>query len=101
MRRCSPLLGAVLLLAPPAAWAGPPYVTDDPQPTDVGHWEIYNFVDGDHAPGVTAGEAPQRSRGLAIEDLDGQPVVHVADITPGDTGRVLRFGCDGVRGYAL
>ena len=24
-----------------AAWAGPPYATDDPEPTDTGHWEIY------------------------------------------------------------
>jgi hypothetical protein len=23
------------------AWAGPPYVTDDPEPTDYRHWEIY------------------------------------------------------------
>ena len=23
--------------------AGPPYVTDDPQPTDTGRWEIYGF----------------------------------------------------------
>ena len=27
--------------------AGPPYLIDDPEPTDTGHWEIY---------GVTAGE---------------------------------------------
>jgi hypothetical protein len=38
-------------------WAGPPYVTDDPQPTDPGHWEIYNFAEGVHTPGVTTGEA--------------------------------------------
>jgi hypothetical protein len=24
-----------------AAWAGPPFLTDDPEPTDNGHWEIY------------------------------------------------------------
>lgn len=24
-----------------AAHAGPPFVTDDPEPTDTGHWEIY------------------------------------------------------------
>ena len=24
--------------------AGPPYQTDDPEPTDLGRWEIYNFV---------------------------------------------------------
>ena len=26
-----------------AAFAGPPYLTDDPIPTDTGHWEIYAF----------------------------------------------------------
>jgi hypothetical protein len=28
------------------ATAGPPYVTDDPEPTDLGHWEIYVFAAG-------------------------------------------------------
>jgi len=26
------------------ALAGPPYQTDDPEPTDHRHWEIYNFI---------------------------------------------------------
>ena len=29
------------------AIAGPPYLTDDPVPTDEGHWEIYGFVSGE------------------------------------------------------
>jgi hypothetical protein len=29
-----------------AAAAGPPYVTDDPEPTELGHWEIYAFGGG-------------------------------------------------------
>jgi hypothetical protein len=40
-----------------AAWAGPPYVTDDPEPTDTGHWEIYNYVSGTGTPGDLVGEA--------------------------------------------
>jgi hypothetical protein len=48
----------VAICAPNAtAWAGPPYVTDDPEPTDTGHWEIYNFVDGAGTPGDLVGEA--------------------------------------------
>lgn len=36
------LLPALLALAiPSAARAGPPFLTDDPEPTDTGHWEIY------------------------------------------------------------
>jgi hypothetical protein len=39
----------VLLLACAAspAFAGPPYLTDDPVPTDTGHWEIYAFGAGE------------------------------------------------------
>jgi hypothetical protein len=39
---------AALALAAAAspAIAGPPYVTDDPVPTDTGHWEIYAFTAG-------------------------------------------------------
>jgi hypothetical protein len=41
-------LAALLLalLASPAR-AGPPYLTDDPVPTDTGHWEIYAFTAGE------------------------------------------------------
>ena len=35
------LLVCVAVAAP--ALAGPPYETDDPQPTERGHWEIYAF----------------------------------------------------------
>ena len=29
------------LAAATPAWAGPPFLTDDPEPTETGHWEIY------------------------------------------------------------
>jgi len=48
-------LGA--LLAPSLGVAGPPYLTDDPQPTDPGHWEIYNFAQSSLAGGALDGEA--------------------------------------------
>lgn len=40
---------ATLVLAGAAtpAVAGPPYLTDDPVPTDFGHWEIYAFTAGE------------------------------------------------------
>jgi hypothetical protein len=44
------------LVAGPAV-AGPPYFTDDPQPTEEGHWEIYSFVYGSHDRGGLDGEA--------------------------------------------
>ncbi len=48
------LLTAAALVASPAA-AGPPYITDDPQPTDLHHWEIYAFAGGSRAGGATDG----------------------------------------------
>ena len=42
MRAVGLTLAALVLLATPAALhAGPPFLTDDPVPTDAGHWEIY------------------------------------------------------------
>ncbi len=47
----------IMLLAPPHAWAGPPYVTDDPEPTRTGGWENYLFATGTNTPGTAAGQA--------------------------------------------
>lgn len=43
LRKAAPavLLTLSALSAPVAAWAGPPFLTDDPEPTETGHWEIY------------------------------------------------------------
>lgn len=51
------IIVAGLLLTACPAFAGPPFVTDDPEPTDPGHWEIYNFVTASHTPGDTTGHA--------------------------------------------
>lgn len=46
-------VAAVALAAASApAFAGPPYLTDDPIPTDKGHWEIYAFTAGEGWPSV-------------------------------------------------
>jgi hypothetical protein len=29
-----------------AAWAGPPFITDDPEPVELNHWEVYVFSAG-------------------------------------------------------
>lgn len=40
---------------PTAAFAGPPYVSDDPEPTDYRHFEIYTFTNGTTTRDGTAG----------------------------------------------
>ncbi|HKC02385.1 MAG TPA: hypothetical protein VKC17_03680 [Sphingomicrobium sp.] len=41
------LVALTLAGAAAPAFAGPPYLTDDPVPTDSGHWEIYGFAAGE------------------------------------------------------
>ena len=60
MRAAAWRIGAVALAlagAAAQALAGPPYVTDDPEPTDQGHWEIYGFANGVQLSGAAAGES--------------------------------------------
>jgi hypothetical protein len=49
------LMTLMMLLRP--AWAGPPYLSDDPEPTDYKHFEIYTFNNGTATRDGTSGEA--------------------------------------------
>jgi hypothetical protein len=66
--RCEPgrsvpaagLLWAIAMLCaiaivPSSALAGPPFRTDDPEPVEYQHWEVYAFSAATHARGDTAG----------------------------------------------
>jgi hypothetical protein len=53
----SALAGFILALGIRSAFAGPPYVADDPEPTDYQHFEIYTFNLGTTARGGTNGES--------------------------------------------
>jgi hypothetical protein len=50
-------LAAALIVTTSPAFAGPPYVTDDPQPTDEGHYEVYAFTGGTSTIDGTDGQA--------------------------------------------
>jgi hypothetical protein len=60
---------AFLATACGGAWAGPPYATDDPVPTDKGHWEIYTFASALRAEGATSGEVGLDLNYGAVKDL--------------------------------
>lgn len=47
MKRICRLAALVIAGVAAPAIAGPPYLTDDPVPTDRGHWEIYAFSAGE------------------------------------------------------
>ncbi|MFZ0720585.1 MAG: hypothetical protein WAM99_06900 [Xanthobacteraceae bacterium] len=50
------LRGALVLGNIVPAMAGPPYLTDDPEPTDYQHFEIYTFANGTATQDGTSGE---------------------------------------------
>src|SRR6185437_11945570 len=54
--RLAPL--AVLLGISRAVWAGPPFVTDDPEPVDLGHWEINDALTATWRRGETSAGLP-------------------------------------------
>lgn len=48
----------VVLLVPAAGRAGPPYVTDDPEPVEPGHWEFYLATQHSITRAAASGTAP-------------------------------------------
>ncbi len=80
--------GAGLWSAP--AWAGPPFVTDDPEPTDYHKWEIYNFVGGNREGGVTGADMGVDINYGGAKDLQLTVVLplHVESGAPLDTGDI-------------
>jgi hypothetical protein len=55
------LLAAIpLLIVNPRdpAWAGPPFLTDDPEPVELGHWEFYVASQWSLADHAATGSAP-------------------------------------------
>lgn len=56
-------------LAPTAAIAGPPYETDDPEPTEVGHFEVYTFAALEGTSGNRSAAAGVDLNYGPIEDL--------------------------------
>jgi hypothetical protein len=51
-------LSMLWCLTPTAANAGPPYRTDDPEPTPLGHYEFYTFSTGTVVRDDTSGSLP-------------------------------------------
>jgi hypothetical protein len=59
MRRATlPVLAVVWVAFAPLAHAGPPYVTDDPEPVEYRHWELYLATIGVAGAGDVSGTAP-------------------------------------------
>ncbi|MGH6834409.1 MAG: hypothetical protein ACREC9_02450 [Methylocella sp.] len=92
---------AVFLLLSSSAAAGPPFITDDPEPTEYQHYELYFFSLGTHATGEISGVAPScdcNYGGLPNVQLHIQPGIAVARANgtplqwgPGDTEFGIKY----------
>jgi hypothetical protein len=85
------MLAAVFAAIPAAALAGQPFLTDDPEPTAPGHWEIYTFVDGSRDGGGLDGEA-----GLDL-NYGGAKDLQLTAVLPLGYANPRGFSADGVR----
>ncbi|HEY3916346.1 MAG TPA: hypothetical protein VGL83_01070 [Stellaceae bacterium] len=81
MRRLT-IRGLLALLAlrlfSTSALAGPPYISDDPEPTDYRHYEIYLFANGAAAPDGKSGESGIDFNYGALPDLQLTAVAPLA-----------------------
>ncbi|MBL6852329.1 MAG: transporter [Alphaproteobacteria bacterium] len=74
------------------ALAGPPYVTDDPQPTDLGNYEIYAFSDGTATRDGIGGAAGVDFNYGAAPDLQLTAVLPLAWNSPNNGPSVTGLG---------
>ncbi|HXQ52499.1 MAG TPA: hypothetical protein VN802_15500 [Stellaceae bacterium] len=84
-------LCALMCAGAPGAIAGPPFRTDDPEPVDYQHWEVYGFSQATHVQGDTAGIllGIEVNYG-ALPDLQLHVIAPVAFDAPSGAG--TRFG---------
>jgi hypothetical protein len=91
---------AGLFCASNPAVAGPPYLTDDPEPTDFQHFEIYAFTNGIKARGDTSGEsgidfnyggAPNLQLTATIPMAYDFPAVGASAIGPGNIELAAKY----------
>jgi Putative MetA-pathway of phenol degradation len=85
LRKSKIVLIAMVALARPAV-AGPPYVSDDPEPTDYKHFEIYTFSSGTATRGDIGGASGVDFNYGAASDLQLTATVPMGFDSPAAAG---------------
>ncbi|MEO5713430.1 MAG: transporter [Luteolibacter sp.] len=83
---------AALAMTPTPAFAGPPFITDDPQPTPYGHYEIYAFATGTTTKTGSDGAAGLDLNYGAMEGLQLTMVLPMEYDRPDDGSDATGFG---------
>ncbi len=75
----------------PLVWAGPPFTTDDPEPVEYRHWEVYLASQLHHDPDGWSGTSPHLEVNYgALPDLQLHLIAPVAFVASSHGG--ARFG---------
>jgi hypothetical protein len=83
------LLGVII--AAHLAWAGPPFTTDDPEPVDYQHWEVYFASQLEHDKNGWSGTSPHLEINYgAIPNLQLHLIAPVPFVAP--SHEAARFG---------
>ena len=78
-------------IAPGAANAGPPYRTDDPEPTPLGHYEFYTFSTGTVVRDDTSGSLPAFELNYGLIP-NGQLTIDASVAFDSPSGGATQFG---------
>jgi hypothetical protein len=81
--------GLMMVLFMQSAAAGPPYVSDDPEPTDYKHFEIYTFNGGTTARDGTTGASGIDFNYGAAPDLQLTATLPAGFVRPGGGGTAI------------
>jgi len=83
----------IALCAPLAMRAGPPFLTDDPEPVDLNHWEFYVFGLGDRSADgdAVSGPAVEFNYGVA-PDTQLHLIAPVANMSSPGSGWTSGYG---------
>jgi Putative MetA-pathway of phenol degradation len=84
------VLGSFLIIAP--IYAGPPFVTDDPEPPPPGGWEINVPFILEHTPGQTEMDAPLFDLNYGLPSIQLKLEIPVAIVHWGGDGTTARAG---------
>src|SRR5580693_7458410 len=87
------VLFLAILLGAAAAWAGPPFQTDDPEPIDYKNYEFYTFASADGTPVEmnTAGPAVEFNWG-ALPNVHLHIILPLAAIFPSNNAKFAPSG---------
>jgi hypothetical protein len=85
--------GLLALALATTAWAGPPFITDDPEPVETGHWEVYAFSDGAFDAHAATGVGPSVEVNYgAAPNLQLHLIANLAYDAPADAPREFGLG---------